>query len=127
MRTFRVGRVRSVEPTDDPVVRPADFDLAETWRAVVTTIEERRTSVRAIVRIDRRAASWLRGQFGASVEVIGEADDGRVEVEIGAPSAEMIAEHLAGWGGRPEVVEPDEVRQHLVRIGRELVARYDPG
>ena len=124
MRTFRVSRVRSVEPTDDPVVRPVDFDLGETWQRVVTTMEERRTSVRAIVRIDRHAASWLRGQFGASVEVLGEADDGRVEVEIGAPSVEMLAEHLAGWGGRPEVVAPEEVRAApaapRARAGRPL-------
>ncbi len=46
LRTFRVGRVRSVERTKDPVVRPDGFDLAEAWQDVVTTIEERRTSVR---------------------------------------------------------------------------------
>ena len=97
MRTFRVSRVRSVERTTERVVRPADFDLAETWQNVVTTMEERRTSVRAVVRVDRPASYGLRAQFGPTVEVIAELDDGRVEVEIGAPSASMIAERLAGW------------------------------
>ena len=41
MRTFRVSRVRSVERTTDPVVRPPDFDLATTWQGVVATLEER--------------------------------------------------------------------------------------
>ena len=72
-------------------------------------MEERRASVRAIVRVDRVASYGLRGQFGTSFRELGETDDGRVEVEIGAPSAGMIAERLAGWGGDAEVVAPDEV------------------
>ena len=34
-RTFRVWRVRSVELTDQPAVRPPGFDLATAWREVV--------------------------------------------------------------------------------------------
>ena len=51
LRTFRVNRVRSVEPTGEPVVRPAGFDLAATWDSVVATIEEKRTTARAVVRM----------------------------------------------------------------------------
>jgi predicted DNA-binding transcriptional regulator YafY len=124
MRTFRVSRVRSVERTTARVVRPPDFDLAETWRSVVETMEELRTSVRAVVRVDRPASYGLRAQFGPTVEVIAELDDGRVEVEIGAPSAGMIAERLAGWGDHVEVVGPDDVRTALAEIGSALVAQY---
>lgn len=46
MRTFRVWRVRSVDLTDDPVVRPPDFDLARAWEAVVAEIDSRRGSWR---------------------------------------------------------------------------------
>ena len=69
MRTFRVSRVRSVERTTERVVRPADFDLAETWQNVVTTMEERRTQ-RAGDRARRPPASYgLRGQFGTDLTV----------------------------------------------------------
>ena len=54
--------------------------------------------------------------------MLGELDDGRLEVEVGAARPGMIAEQLAGWGAMVEVVGPDEVRDHLGRIGRELVA-----
>jgi predicted DNA-binding transcriptional regulator YafY len=124
MRTFRLSRVRSVVLTDDPVVRPADFDLAETWRGVVETIEEWRTVVKAVVRIEARMAPGLRAQFASSFTVLGDAGDGRLDVEIGATHPGRIAEQLAGWGALIEVVSPDEVRQHLARIGRELVERY---
>ena len=64
MRTFRVGRVKGVTVTDDPVVRPKDFDLAETWQSVVETIESRRTSTKAVVNAPPYVVGGLRGQFG---------------------------------------------------------------
>ena len=124
LRTFRVNRVRSVVPTGEPVVRPADFDLAATWESVVATVEERRTSQRAVVRVPAYARHTLAGQFGPRTVVRAELADGRVELEVGARTAGMIAEQLAGWGAMVEVVAPQEVRAELARIGRELVASH---
>lgn len=127
-RTFRLNRMRSVELTDERTERPRDFDLRAAWQDVVANVGERRLSVRATVRIDPSYVPGLRGQFGDDMmlaEVDGRAVDGRAEVIIGGPSAHRIAQHLAGWGGVIEVVEPPEVRQHLARIARELLQRYD--
>ncbi len=124
MRTFRVNRVRDVTVTDDPVERPADFDLAGEWQTVVDTIEAKRTTARAVVRAPRWAVGGLRAQFGASVEVRRAIDDERVEVELGAPTRSSFAEQLAGWGDLIEVLEPVDVREQLRQIGESLVARY---
>jgi predicted DNA-binding transcriptional regulator YafY len=125
MRTFRLSRIHSVEVSDEPVERPPDFDLAATWRDVVATIEERRTSVRAVVRVDARAVPNLQAQFGTGFKVVRDhLADGRVEIEIGMAYPNRIAEQLAGWGGMVEVVSPPEVRSLLAAIGQQLVARY---
>src|SRR5688500_3212287 len=42
-RTFRIDRVSSADPTGDPVHRPADFDLAESWREIADEIDRKRT------------------------------------------------------------------------------------
>jgi predicted DNA-binding transcriptional regulator YafY len=125
MRTFRLGRIRSVAVTNDPVERPEGFDLARTWQSVVETIEERRTSVRARLRVASEYLPGLRAQFGHAVLAAEPAEDGRVDVELGAANTQMIAQQLAGWGRLVEVVEPHEVRRQLARIGDELVATYD--
>lgn len=36
----------------------------------------------------------------------------------------MIAQHLAGWGGLIEVLEPASVQAELARLGTELATRY---
>ena len=59
---------------------------------------------RAVVRAERWAAAGLRAAFATGFRVLGETADGRIEVEVGAPSAERIAEGLAGWGALLDVV-----------------------
>lgn len=126
LRTFRVGRVQSVEVTDQPVVRPEGFDLAETWRSVVAEMDERRATFRVELRAAPEAVRWLRGEYGTRLQAGDTADDGRIEVEIRAHSAESAARELAVYGDYVEVVAPAEVRAQMARLGAELVARYGP-
>jgi len=127
LRTFRADRVRSVVVTDEEARRPPGFDLAAAWQSVVASMGERRVQVRATLRIDASHVPGLRMQFGGDMmlaEVEGTQEAGRELVIVGGPTALVIARHLAGWGGTIEVLEPDEVRAHLARIGRELAVAY---
>ena len=120
MRTFRVGRVRSVHLTDRPLVRPDGFDLEETWQSTLATLDNLRAPYRAIVHADADIVPVLRSVFGTLVTVNETTAAGRVEVEIRDRSAFMIAVRLAGFGNRVEVVGPDAVRAELARVGAEL-------
>lgn len=126
-RTFRVDRITGVEPTDQPAVRPDGFDLEARWHQVVRDMEDRRTSVRAVVRAPRDAVPMLGAVFGADLLGVESAGEHTVEVVVGAARVEMLAWMLAGWGARVEVLEPPEVRHQLARIGSELVERYVRG
>jgi predicted DNA-binding transcriptional regulator YafY len=123
-RTFQVARVRSAVILDERATRPDGFDLARTWASTVEAVEERRRRVRALVRVPAYAVGPLRERWGADLTVLSETDDGRVLIELAAPMPEMIAEQLAGWGARIDVIGPDAVREHLARIGAELAERY---
>jgi predicted DNA-binding transcriptional regulator YafY len=127
-RTFRVNRVRSVEPTGDPVQRPEGFELAAAWRAIVTTLDAQRAPARVHVRTDPDSLDILRYMFGRRVVEVEDATgaDGQTEVEIRGNSEEMIARQLAGLADRVEVRAPEAVRRHLAAIGQALVQRYGP-
>ncbi len=124
LRTFRVGRIRSVEVSDLPVERPPDFDLEETWRSIVDELGERRVGFRAEARAEREAVAWLRGTFGKRLTVGETTADGRVEVALRSWSAYALAAELSQFGTRVEVVSPDEVRRELARLGRDLAEMY---
>lgn len=123
-RTFRLSRIRSIEVTELPSDRPPDFDLAAAWDDIVTTVEERRTSTTAVVRVPRAGLFGLRSAFATRCTVVGEPDDDHVDVEVGAPSAERIARSIAGWGDYAVVLDPPDVQAELRRIGEALVAAY---
>ncbi|MBB5785347.1 helix-turn-helix transcriptional regulator [Nonomuraea jabiensis] len=123
-RTFRVDRIAEAEVTELTFERPEGFVLSEAWGKVVAEMERRRSLLSATVLIAERFLPVLRHQFGRHCEVERVEEDGRVRARVAAPMALSIAEQLAGWGATVEVVEPEEVRAQLARIGSELVERY---
>jgi predicted DNA-binding transcriptional regulator YafY len=123
MRTFRVNRVRAVQPTGEPVVRPDGFDLVETWNAIAAEVDQRRAPYRVRARVRRERLWYLWGSFGNRLHVVGDADADTVEVELRSVGPDVLAAEIAGFGAAVEVAEP-EVRAALARIGAELTAAF---
>jgi predicted DNA-binding transcriptional regulator YafY len=124
LRTFRVDRVTSVEPTGQPVVRPEGFDLAESWRLIASEVDERRTPLRARGLLAPDAVQLCSWMFGRRLRIGPPAADGRVEVELRGHSARAFAGEVAGLGSMMEILEPAEVRELLAGIAGELSAMY---
>ncbi|MEU4606270.1 WYL domain-containing protein [Kribbella sp. NPDC023972] len=122
-RTFRVERVVSAELTDESFERPADFDLSAAWSEIVEQMEERRSGLTATVLMDERHLWVMQGRLGRHCEVDGREGD-RVRIKVTAPTPLMIAQHLAGWGGSIEVIDPPSVQAELARLGTELASQY---
>jgi predicted DNA-binding transcriptional regulator YafY len=120
-RTFRVSRVQSVALTTRAVERPADFDLAEAWGSIVTTVDAQRAPVHVRLSTDPVTLDVLRYMFGSRVDAGAEGDDGRIEVTLRAHSELMVARQLAGFSDALVVHAPPGVRRHLADIGRGLV------
>jgi predicted DNA-binding transcriptional regulator YafY len=123
-RTFRVSRVRSLQLTTEPSARPDDFDLAQAWSSILTTVDAQRTPVRVRVRAGPTIIDVLRYIFGNRVGEGVEQSDGRIEVELRAQSELMVARQLAGFGDGLEVVAPESVRAHLAAIGQDLLRAH---
>lgn len=124
LRTFRVDRMTSLEPTGERVVRPVGFDLAEAWKLITEQVEERRSPLRARVLMQPEVVWECRHVFGTRVRIGPTIADGRVEVELRAAGASMLAAEIAGFGSSIEVIDPPEVRVHLARIAAELASTY---
>ena len=76
------------------------------------------------MRVGAARLPGLRGQFGDDLTVVRPLDDDQLELEIRGPSAEELADGLAGWADDLEVLEPPAVRGRLAFLGAELVRRY---
>jgi predicted DNA-binding transcriptional regulator YafY len=123
-RTFRVDRIQSVEITEDRVVRPEGFVLADAWQMITTEVEHVRTPTVVRALVDPEWMSWLRHSFGTRLRIGMATADGRVEVEIRGHHEYSVASELAGFSHFVEVLEPPEVRSRLAAIATELGALY---
>jgi predicted DNA-binding transcriptional regulator YafY len=124
MRTFRVDRITSVEPTGEPVVQPDGFELAEAWKLIADEIDQRRAPVRARALADAYIVPWLRSSLGTRLRIGPAGADGRVEVELRGHSHGALAGEIAGFASHLEVLDPREVQDQLAVIGATLVDRY---
>ncbi|MEV0679242.1 WYL domain-containing protein [Actinosynnema sp. NPDC050436] len=123
-RTFRVDRVSSADPTGDPVHRPDDFDLAESWHDIADEIDRKRMPVQVQAVCVPHWIGPLRMGFGSRLDVGGSTTDGRIEVLIRGHDEDVLAGELAGLVEWLEVTGPPGVRDHLASIGDALVRRY---
>ena len=124
LRTFRVDRMTSVEPTGEAVVRPEGFVLAEAWKLIAEEVDLRRTPVNARAVVAPEALGWCRWTFGNRLRIGPSQPDGRVEVEVRGHSVWSLAAELAGFGTRVEALDPPELRVHLAHLGADLTALY---
>jgi predicted DNA-binding transcriptional regulator YafY len=124
-RTYRVSRVRSVELLDDPVVRPAGFDLARAWTDARQELENERTPVEVTLRVAARALPRLRrfvpvrGQ--AAIPVAATAD---VELTVPFENEEWACEAILGFGRAIEVLGPPAMRRRIADEARAVAALY---
>ncbi|WP_405015109.1 helix-turn-helix transcriptional regulator [Kitasatospora sp. NBC_01539] len=123
-RTFRIDRVSSAEPTGDPVDRPEDFDLAESWREIADQVDRRRTPLEIQAVCTPHGIGLLRMALGTRLEVGGPTADGRIEIAVRGYDEYTLAGELSGLVEWLEVTGPPGVRDHLASIGNALVERY---
>lgn len=125
VRTYRVSRVSAVEMLDDPVDRPADFDLDAEWNRIVTAIESWRGGVEVRLRVSPEMLVPVRWMFGSRRDEHGTDPDGWVEMSLYENSPESMAAQLAGISPGLDFLEvPEPVAERLRVIANRLAGRW---
>src|SRR5579859_347700 len=129
--TFRVSRVRSAAVIDEPATQIPDFDLTAYWERSVAEVASERAKGRVTVhlRADRAAADELPWVLGEATrhQVVSAAEEDReaLDLEVSFDSIDDACRTLLSLGGSVEVLDPPQLREHLVRGAHALIARYE--
>ena len=126
IRTYRVSRFASALVSDLPCVRPAAFDLAAYWEDSSATFKDNFPRYYATMRCSPEILPRLRyaGRF-ARIEQVDQPDaDGWARVSIRFQFEEEACEYALGFGPRLEVLEPESLRERVIRTAESTVAFY---
>lgn len=124
-RTYRVSRIDSVEVTNEPLVRPATFDLDEAWDEIVDFVRTEQSQVKTDIALHPSVLAPLRWLFGSNLTIHGERQDGRLRGTIMEYHVASMAGQIAGLGSAIELIDPPaELLAEMKRITRELSSLY---
>jgi predicted DNA-binding transcriptional regulator YafY len=124
LRTFRVDRIASAQPTGLPACVPGGFDLSQAWALITDRVEELRTPVVARALVRPESMRMVAFVMGHRVRIGSALPDGRVEVELRGHHLRELVADVGGLGSAVEVLEPAELRDELAQLGRDLVSQY---
>lgn len=122
IRTFRANRILSVEILPAAFTRPADFDL-ERYLKDIWGIEDG-PLMQVKIRFLPPVARLARETVWHPTQRTEESEDGSVIVHMETRGKNELARWLAGYGGTAVVLEPAELRQAVIDLGRAMLARY---
>jgi predicted DNA-binding transcriptional regulator YafY len=114
-----------VELLGEPVVRPAQLDLAQTWAEARRELEDENTAVEVTMRVAARALPRLRrlvpvhGQARVPVTATGE-----IEVTVPFENESWACEAILSLGAAVEILRPASMRQRVADEARGAAAHY---
>jgi predicted DNA-binding transcriptional regulator YafY len=126
IRTYRVSRIQRATLTDEPCVRPPDFDLASYWEQSTASFITNLPRYPATLRADPAILPWMRqaGRY-ARIEREDPPDtDGWVRLAMVFEDEHSACEYALSFGARIEVLEPLALREQVLRAAAGIVALY---
>jgi len=122
IRTFAVGRIRSIEPTGRRFeVRP-EFDFDTYVGSAFGVIAEPPT--RVWIRFDPRWADWVAERTWHSSQRLERRPDGTLELTMDVGSTADLRTWVLSFGSGAEVLEPESLRREVAAELQRAAKRY---
>ncbi|MBF6589595.1 MAG: YafY family transcriptional regulator [Ktedonobacterales bacterium] len=125
-RTYRISRMRQVEVTEAPCVRPEDFDLAAYWERSTAQFTASLPCYRATVCVDPAMLPRIRlgGRYARILCEHPADEEGWVTLDMQFEEEHNACEYALSYGQRMEVLAPQALRERVLRAAEEVVAFY---
>jgi predicted DNA-binding transcriptional regulator YafY len=129
IRTYRVSRVVSAEPGNEPFERPPGFDLAGYWAESSAAYERDVPRIAVDVRVRPDRVDRLRNAVGNSVVAAAETldtpdPDGWLRLRLRLDWPDDAPRTLLAAGRWVEVLAPPEIRALVASTARAVAERY---
>src|SRR6266571_564263 len=126
IRTYRVSRVQSARVTDQPCVRPQDFDLAAYWAQSSTHFVANLPRYPVTVRIAPEVLEQVyhAGRYARVDHVEPPGADGWITLCLLFEMEEAACGYILSFGTQVEILEPQSLRENVIRLAESVAAFY---
>jgi len=123
---YRVSRVQEARMTARPCVRPKDFDLAAFWEQSSAEFRASRLRYPVVLRAAPAIVPQVRHGDGCErIERVGLPDaEGWVSIGMQFETQEQTCAYVLRFGAQIEVVEPQALRQKIIRLVEGVAELY---
>lgn len=123
LRTYKLERIRAATLTSEPFEVPSDFDAIALRERAWGIMYGKGELVHVKLRFSQFVSRRVRETTWHTSQKLTDAHDGLIwEADIG--DITEIRPWIRGWGAECEVLEPEELRDDLVREARRLALMY---
>jgi predicted DNA-binding transcriptional regulator YafY len=122
VRTFAVGRIRTIRATDRSFQVPKSFDFDAYVGSAFNVIHE--PPVRVRIRFDKRWAHWVAERTWHATQTLERAPGGALELTMDVGGAADVRTWVLSFGAGAEVLEPASLRDDVARELAKAAARY---
>lgn len=120
---FRVDRMTTTKMTDiSAVPKPPDFRIEEYAKSVFSMYDEEYHLV--TLRCENSLMKTIIDRFGATVETT-IADGEHFTVEVDVSVSPTFFGWVVGFGGRMQIVGPDDVKERYIELLKKLLSQAD--
>ena len=121
-RTFRIDRINSLRSTGEFFARNSDISPKDYFEGSWMVFDG--DPVRVVVRFTGRSAKVIITGEHHPNEQVEPLDDGSVRYEVTVKGSEEIKRWLLGFGDEAEVLEPQSLRDSMLKTVESLMLRY---
>jgi len=126
IRTYRVSRVQSARVTDQPCVRPQDFDLTAYWAQSSTHFVANLPRYPVTVRIAPEVLEQVyhAGRYARIDHVEPPGADGWIMLRLLFENEDAACGYILSFGTQVEILDPQSLREKVIRLAESVAAFY---
>ncbi|MGI9591680.1 MAG: helix-turn-helix transcriptional regulator [Myxococcota bacterium] len=122
IRTFAIDRIQKLEPTERGFTVPPGFDFDSYVGSAFGVINE--PAIRVRIRFDARWATYVEEHVWHPSQALAKGPGGSVELTMDVGGTAELRQWILSFGSGAEVLEPETLRQDVVRDLRATLERY---
>lgn len=124
VRTFNLGRIRSLERLDEPFPVPAGFRLQRYLRNAWHLIPERGPDQRVHVRFGPLVGRNVAEVLWHKTQRTELRADGSLDFHVTVSGLQEISWWILGYGAQAEVIAPARLREIIAQHAQQLARQY---